>query len=357
MSSSPSVSVIVPTFGRPDYHEHLYKVFASQTYPLKDLWVLDDSPAPSMFFARVCDPRVHYQWTPTRMSIGAKRNSLIAESTGQILVHQDDDDHYAPTYVATMIGRLQDDGVELTKLSVWDAQSAYDRSIWRWDTRNVGPTHFAVSGSSPALRLPSSSAMDMGDNALWGYGFSYVFTRSAWYMSPFPDMNLGEDMAFVERLRQLARVSHQADLPHLVLHTIHSRSTSHIYPQECRAWCIPCGDAPASMLADYGTAQQVAGQTVPMKITLVPGRTYQVLAMLKTSHDMGSLSARVAGYQLKVLGLEDNIPAPPGFPPPEAGYRYLSARVRARGAQTVRTGIPFPFSVRDHSRVVALSIT
>ena len=120
---------------RPDVRatrlpRHLYNVFASQTYPFKELRILDDSPGPSMFFAGLGDPRVHYAWTPRRMSIGAKRNQLISESVGRIIMHQDDDDLYRRQYMATMVGRLGRDA--LTKLSVWDAKSAYDGSIWRW---------------------------------------------------------------------------------------------------------------------------------------------------------------------------------------------------------------------------------
>jgi hypothetical protein len=285
------------------------------------------------------------------MSIGAKRNQLITESSGRIIVHQDDDDLYRRQYIATMVGRLGRDA--LTKLSVWDAQSAYDKSIWRWDTRTTSPTHFAVMGSAPALRLPAGPA-DMGDDALWGYGFSYVFTKDAWKSCPFPDMNLGEDMAFVNALRAKgAPVSHQADIPDIVVHTIHERSTSRIYPQECIGWCRPAGVAPASMVPSYGAAKDQAGAAVPDKISLVPGRTYQAVAMVKNTHSPGELTARASGYGLSVLGIAD-APVPPGLPAPSPGYRYMSVRVRARTSKTVRTAVPWPFSIADSSRVVSL---
>jgi hypothetical protein len=348
----PLVSVICPTYGRPDYHEYLYKVFASQTYPFKELRVLDDSASPSMFFVGLSDPRVHYAWTPNRMSIGAKRNTLIAESAGRVIAHQDDDDLYRRQYLATMVGRLGKDA--LTKLSVWDARSAFDGSIWRWDTRATEGTHFAVMGSAPALRLPDGP-LDMGDNALWGYGFSYVFTRDAWKRCPFADMNLGEDMAFVESLRTAgAPVSHQTDLPDIVLHTIHERSTSRIYPQECIAHCRPVGAAPPGKAASYGPTVTQAGSAVPEKISLVPGRTYQAVALVKNSHASKGLAARASGYGLSVLAINDNVPAPPGLPPPTPGYRYMAVRLKAKKSKTVRTAIPFPFSYADSSRVVSL---
>lgn len=348
----PLVTSIVPTYGRPDYHEYLYKVFASQTYPFKELRVLDDSAAPSIFFAGLRDPRVHYAWTPNRMSIGAKRNTLISEAAGRIIMHQDDDDLYRSQYMATMTGRLGRDA--LTKLSVWDAKTAYDGSIWRWDTRGAGQTHYAVMGNAPAMRLPDGP-MDLGDNVLWGYGFSYMFTKDAWRRCPFPDMNLGEDLAFVETLRSAgAPVSHQPDLADIVVHTIHERSTSRIYPQECIGYCRPAGIAPAGTSTPYGIAKEQSGKGVPPKITLVPGRTYRAVALVKNSHTPRELSARAGSYGLSVLGVSDNTPTPPGLPSPSPGYRYMAVSVRAAKNKTIRTAVPWPFSYADESRVVSL---
>ena len=349
----PPVTVVCPTYGRHDYHAQLYQQFAHQTYPFKELRILDDSTGPSMFFAALRDPRVHYAWTPQRMSIGAKRNALIAEATGRVIMHADDDDLYRSQYMATMVDRLGKDA--LTKLSVWDAQSAYDKSIWRWDTRGAGPTHYAVMGSGPALRLPDGP-MDLGDNVLWGYGFSYVFTKDVWRKCPFPDMNLGEDLAFVESLRSAgAPMSHQPDLPDLALHTIHERSTSRIYPQECIGFCRPVALAPMGMTPTYGAAKDQAGAAVPPKISLIPGRTYRAIALVKNSHTQHDLAARAGSYGLSILGVNDNTPAPPGLPAPIPGYRYMAVRVKAKTSKTVRTAVPWPFSYADESRIVSLA--
>lgn len=353
------VAMTCPTFNRPEYNRHLYEQFTGQLYPSKSLWVLDDSPAPSMFFTHLRDPRVHYSWTPTRHSIGTKRNMVIDQAVrggADVIVHQDDDDHYKPHYLGTMVGRLGDSA--LTKLSVWDARSAYDGSIWRWDTRKAGPIHYAVSGSAPAVLLATGPTDDEArESALWGYGFSYVYPREAWEACPFPDQNAGEDLDFINRLRALMpdEITHQADIPSIVLHTLHRASTSRSFPQECIGWCKPCAMAEEQDMSYAAPASQQSGQAeVPTKISLVPGRTYSALALVKNRHNTRDLTSRAGSYGLTLLKMEDNV-QPPGLPAPRSGYRYVRVRVKAKEAKTVRTAIPWPFSAGDETRVVQVA--
>ena len=52
-------------------------------------------------------------------TLGAKRNRLAAEATGDVLAHFDDDDLYAPEYIATMVGAMEREGADFVKLSAW----------------------------------------------------------------------------------------------------------------------------------------------------------------------------------------------------------------------------------------------
>ena len=74
---------------------------------------------------------------------------------------------------------------------------------------------------------------------------------------------------------------------------------------------------------------------------------------MKSSHTPTELAARASGYGLNVLDARD-APAPPGLPSAKPGYRYMNVRVRARVKKTVRTAVPWPFSIADSSRVVSL---
>src|ERR1039458_8686825 len=126
---------------------------------------------------------------PNAATICTKRNILVGQSGGDVIVQFDDDDLYRQQYTAVMVDRL--DGNVLNKLSVWNARSERDGSIWRCDARR--PATFAVHGSNSAMRIPpADTSPEATEATLWGYGFSYVYPRAAWACCPFDDLNLGE---------------------------------------------------------------------------------------------------------------------------------------------------------------------
>jgi glycosyltransferase involved in cell wall biosynthesis len=232
------VSVVCPTYGRPERHERLHRVFVSQSYEDKDLWILDDSPEPSPFFRSLHDSRVHYLHSAGRMKIGAKRNWLLACCRGDVIAHFDDDDWYAPEYLATMTGELLRRPLDFVKLSVWNALSELDGSFWQVDTRHIQAKHVVVSSdAAPEQKLLTDAEMasltqEVYDGNLWGYGFSYVYRRFVGERCPFLPVDFGEDFEFVKRVRKLATIGHVEDRAGLVVHTMHPKNTAtRIFPQ------------------------------------------------------------------------------------------------------------------------------
>jgi len=234
----PKVSVICPTYNRPDKHPLLYAAFNQQTYPNKELLVHDDSKEPSPFFQNLEDDRVTYLHNPERKSIGKKRNELIALSQGEIIAQFDDDDYYAPKYLEKMVSSLGD--ADFVTLSTWHAYRETDHTLWHWDTTQISPLHYAVSGDpqmdkrgdiSPLIPDPKSYV----EENIWGYGFSFVFKKSLWEESPFLNFNRGEDRHFSKAAQQRGKILlHVPDEDHLVLHVIHSKNSSGILPdQKC----------------------------------------------------------------------------------------------------------------------------
>ena len=340
----PSVSVIVPTYNRPGYHEHLYNVFSSMIYPgPTDLWVYDDSPQRSSFFDWLDDYRVHYLWTPRRVTVGAKRNALVEMSRGDVIMHQDDDDWYSPDYLRWMVGRLVASNADLVKLAVWDAVSAYDGSGWRWDTRLSGETCFGIAGGAPPVRISNCKHdKDAVETALMGYGFSYVYRRQAWELSPFDDVTHGEDVGFVRKLGPLGgSIFLVDDAPNIVLHTLHPQSTSRIYPQT-QLWGQP--------VTREENAADLPG--AGWKIKYKAGKTYRVLALLKDFHEKDETFRRAASYG-DVLEFVD--PASGPKPAPE-GYRYVQATIRATTTGATPRRMPPPFSVIDKSGIVEIHV-
>jgi hypothetical protein len=337
---SPSVACIVPTYGRQDLYPQLYTVFCAQRYEPKALWILDDSPARSFFFDQVADPRVRYTWDGQRRSIGAKRNMLAAMCGADVIAHFDDDDFYHADYLPAMMMRL---GVhDLIKLSCWDALNAFDGAVYRWDTQRGGGPCFMVTGGQPATAIPNCPRDPAAiDAATWGYGFSYVYRRSVWQRQPFPNINLGEDLAFIQGIKPWARMALVADAPSLVLHTIHPKSTSRIYPQQCIS--------PAYTVVGAPKQKKGKGRTM----TLTAGVPVEVVALVKNSHSIDSLRERALGYGVQVETATDDVDARSlGLRAPKKGYRYVTARLRPSRHVTMRSSAPPPFSWHDKTAVV-----
>jgi hypothetical protein len=197
-----TVSVICPTINRQHWHENLYKVFKSQDYAHKDLWILDDTySGRSPFFDRLADAQVHYVHQTGHMSTGSKRNRLIQMSQGSVLAHFDDDDWYAPNYLSSMVGRLVCEDADFVKLAAWNEHRAKDGSRWQARPR----THADV----------------------WGYGFTYVFRRYVATRTSCPDWTRNEDYAFACGVEAAGMRAHLVqDGAHLVEHLLHGQNTS-----------------------------------------------------------------------------------------------------------------------------------
>ena len=232
------VSVTVPTFGREEFLPALHANFERQSYPDLELVVLDDSPVPSSYFSALRSDRVRYLHTPTRASIGAKRNRLLELARGEVVVQFDDDDIYAPNYVAAALDRLGD--ADLFTYDGWYLQRVIDGSLWYWDTTRIADPHFVVHGQAAPLQVlglgaqfkTAADRQQFLDSNHWGYGFSYVYRREMALRARFPDRDKGEDFALVQAMQRLGAKLHSApDIDGQVLHLLHPKSTSRCFPQ------------------------------------------------------------------------------------------------------------------------------
>jgi len=233
-------SVICPTYDRPDKHPNLYQAFAWQTYENRELLIYDDSLEPSIFFLNLKDARVKYFHSPERVSIGFKRNFLVEKALGEIIAHFDDDDYYSPNYLSEMIDKLGE--ADLIKLSKWLTWREFDGSLWEWDTRFISNLHFLVPSDNRssnmidihaiAERDPNLNKSEWINANMWGFGFSYVYKKSLWKDCLFEDSSAAEDYRFILKAKALGKkLIHIPDINGLVIHTLHAKSTSKIFPQ------------------------------------------------------------------------------------------------------------------------------
>jgi len=229
---APVVSIITPSFGRHALLEAQHKIVAAQTLTDFEWLILDDSPQPSSYFAAVQDPRIRYTHKPERMIVAAKRNWLCERSSAPVIAQFDDDDYYAPHYLATMLARLDQTKADITKLSVWFVYSAQLRRLGYWDTANTLGLHFTFGPEKSLQGFVNQTAPENMKNNYLGYGFSYVFKKSAWLAAPFPPVEYASDYGFVAgAIAKGCRFDHFADTEGLCLHILRTDNMSRSFPQ------------------------------------------------------------------------------------------------------------------------------
>lgn len=102
----PLVSVITPTKNRPEFIKNILRNFIRQKYPQDKMELLigDDSET-SIKEMIPLKENIRYFHLES-MSIGKKRNFLIKEAKGEIVVFMDDDDYYPVDKVSYIVDNL-----------------------------------------------------------------------------------------------------------------------------------------------------------------------------------------------------------------------------------------------------------
>lgn len=227
------ISVITPTADRQHYLRGIYFLLQQQTYQNWE-WLIYDTSLRSMHFE---DPRVVYIHDEAIVTIGEKRNRLIAKATGEYIVHCDDDDYYAPCYLANSIARLKN--ASFFTLNSWFSYDTKTCQIFYWDTLQESKIRYCLdplSGSRIREIEFGDSLSDMTFNlnkkGQIGYGFSFVYTRDLGLKCPFPDIDFGEDHHFFQKIQANgSQCANASDEKGEVIHVIHDSNTSIEFPQ------------------------------------------------------------------------------------------------------------------------------
>jgi glycosyltransferase involved in cell wall biosynthesis len=227
----PLVSIITPTFGRAAFLRTAWSWVESQTYPHVEWLVLDDSPAPDPWLAAHPDPRIRYRHQTERLSIGEKRNILVAEARGELIAHFDDDDYYAPHYLERMVAHLIAERADFVNLGSWYLYDLRHDFFGYWGLKLITGLHYGCYRD--ALKLLSFTVANkahLRENHLT-YAFSYVYRRALWEAAPFGPVNWNEEAAFLAVARARFKLLSLEDRTGLALHVLHAESTSSCFPQ------------------------------------------------------------------------------------------------------------------------------
>eukprot|EP00971_Amphidinium_carterae_P334941 6470506-Amphidinium_carterae.2 len=181
------VSVVAVTSeARQQYHELLWSVFSAQTWLQKELVVVESyKDKPSQYFAArapFMDDLVHitlHEQPGSLLTVGLKRNIGVHVARGQYILHFDDDDLYAPSYISTMMSALTELDAHAVKLASW----------WMVDLTR------GVFGMCDPVEAGKAEGMEESDPivraALYGFGFSLVYRRKTSLEVQFAELDSG----------------------------------------------------------------------------------------------------------------------------------------------------------------------
>ena len=213
----------MPTHNRRPFIARSIACFQRQTYPNRELVILDDGSDPIADLVPD-DPVIRYIRAPKFASLGGKRNAACEAAAGDVLLHWDDDDWYAPHRVQAQVEALCASGADLCGI---------DR-VWFLDPGAVAGWEYVY----PAGGAP------------WVCGATLCFRREFWRAHPFALINVGEDTLFAAAADR-ARL-HVLPDKGIFVGLIHNANTCP-RPTHNALWRpAPVAEISAAMGADWG---------------------------------------------------------------------------------------------------------
>lgn len=194
------VTAICPTGDR----QHLIGVaissFLAQTHKASELLLVDDGEVPTVV---PDDPRIRVIRIP-KADLGTKRNIACEAARGDVVMHWDDDDWSVPTRMARQLSVLH---IRQPLVTGYHGLSFYDMVTKR--------AYTIVSGLN-------AEGVSMLPNAM---GTSLAYDKYYWKENPFPAVAIGEDVAFVERAKELRQLHSENGIGMMVVRR-HAGNTS-----------------------------------------------------------------------------------------------------------------------------------
>jgi len=168
--NQPLVTCIMPTANRQRYLPLAIDYFLKQDYPNAELVILDDGLESSASLIPDHES-IHYFYSEPIGTIGIKRNAACEKANGEIIMHWDDDDWYAPDWISKQVNSLLTSGADITGLNrVIFFSPSMDQKFMYEDTDEDKP---------------------------WLCGATMAYRKTFWKDHSFVDLQVGEDYDFV----------------------------------------------------------------------------------------------------------------------------------------------------------------
>ncbi|MCH9626338.1 MAG: hypothetical protein S4CHLAM123_15350 [Chlamydiales bacterium] len=226
-----TLSVITPTGDREHFLKGCYKLLQKQNYTDWEWLVYDTSLRPVHFE----DPRVIYIHDENILSIGEKRRRLVEWARGEVIVHFDDDDYYAPTYLDTVVKSLEE--ADCFSFYSWFSYDLKTRQVHYWARNERADRYYVLNplggNEIREVGLPARlKDLQVHKNHELGYGFSFAYRKEVAKNCTFPDCDLMEDRYFFRAAEKAGfRFNMVADQLGEAVHVIHDSNTSSESPQ------------------------------------------------------------------------------------------------------------------------------
>jgi glycosyltransferase involved in cell wall biosynthesis len=138
------VSVVIPTYNRPELLKRALSSAINQTYPKLEVIVVDDASSEDVepIIARFDDPRIKFMRHQKNRGATAARNTGIEHSQGRYLSFLDDDDEWSPDKIAAQMEDLASKGGRY-KISYCLREIFYDEQgkVTRFHTQGWDGNH------------------------------------------------------------------------------------------------------------------------------------------------------------------------------------------------------------------------
>jgi glycosyltransferase involved in cell wall biosynthesis len=122
--SQPLVTVVLPTYNRPEFLVQAVQTVSEQTYESIELVIVDDhssTPAREVLAAEsiTSSLRINHQRHDTNRGANAARNTGIRCANGQFIAFLDDDDEWAPEKIERQVETFQRTGDDTGVVYTW----------------------------------------------------------------------------------------------------------------------------------------------------------------------------------------------------------------------------------------------
>ena len=186
----------MPTHDRRRFVPLAIDIFLYQDFPNRELVIVDDG-RDSIDDLIPSHSRIHYERLEQRVPLGTKRNLACEAAHGEVIIHWDDDDWYAPDRISVQVEALRFSGADVSGLS----------SLLFFDPE---------AGAAWCYSYPERHTQRLVA------GSSMCYTRTFWEHNKFESVTIGEDNYFQLRSRKVLALRKER----MMVALIHRANTS-----------------------------------------------------------------------------------------------------------------------------------